>query len=103
MSQTAPAYLRPARAARRWPNDGTPPHPAKVVRSIVRGTASRSRPGQRIHLRAIRDSQGWLTTAEWIEEFIAELTADRLGAQAPNPMVEARGERAMARLSAQGW
>jgi hypothetical protein len=73
------------------------------VRSIVRGPASHARPGERIRLRAIRDSQGWLTTAEWIEEFLAALTADRLGAQAPNSMVEARAERAMASLAAEGW
>jgi hypothetical protein len=96
-------YLRPSQAAKCWPHDGRPPHPAKIVRNIVRGVALKSAPGRRRTLRAIRDSQGWLTTAEWIEEFIAALTADRLGAQVPNPMVQARGEQAMARLSAQGW
>jgi hypothetical protein len=98
-----PSYLRPAQAARLWPHNGRQPHPAKIVRSIVRGTASRARPGERLRLRAIRDSQGWLTTAEWIEEFLAALTADRLGAAAPNPLIEARAERAMANLQAQGW
>jgi hypothetical protein len=48
-------------------------------------------------------SRGWLTTVEWIEDFVAQLTADRLGGQAPNPMVEARAERATASLVAQGW
>jgi hypothetical protein len=96
-------YLRPAQAAKRWPHDGRPPHPAKIVRNIVRGVALKSRPGERKRLRAIRDSQGWLTTIEWIEQFIAELTADRLGAQAPNPMVDSRAERAIARLQGQGW
>src|SRR5689334_12369926 len=96
-------YLRPAQAAKHWPHDGRPPHPSKIVRSIVRGTASHARPGERIKLRAIRDSQGWLTTREWVEEFLSALTADRLGAQATNPLIEARAERAMASLQAQGW
>jgi hypothetical protein len=98
-----PQYLRPAQAARHWPHDGRPPHPSKIVRAIVRPKASRSRPGESIRLRAIRDGQGWLTTKEWIEEYLSALTADRLGAEAPNPMVEARAERAMANLQAEGW
>jgi len=96
-------YLRPAQAAKHWPHDGRPAHPSKIVRSIVRGTASHVRPGERIRLRAVRDSQGWMTTREWIEEFLAEVTADRLGAPAPTPTIEARAERAMASLASEGW
>jgi hypothetical protein len=99
----APTYLRPSRAARCFPHDGKPPHPSKITRLIVAGVKSKGRQDQRIKLRAIRDSRGWLTTVEWIEDFVAQLTADRLGGQASNPIVEARAERATASLVAQGW
>jgi hypothetical protein len=57
----------------------------------------------RITLRAIRDSQGWLTTSEWIDDFIAELTADRLGRPVRTASAELRAQQAMARLAASGW
>jgi hypothetical protein len=98
-----PSYLRPAQAAKHFPHDGSPPHPSKVTRLIVCGVVSKAHPGCRIRLRAIRGPQGWLTTVPWIEQFVAELTADRLGSPAPNAAVEARAERAMAALSADGW
>jgi hypothetical protein len=98
-----PSYLRPAQAAKHWPHDGRPSHPSRIVRTIVRPKPSCARPEESIRLRAIRDSQGWLTTADWIEEYVAALTADRLGPQAPNPMVEARSDQAMIRLAAAGW
>jgi hypothetical protein len=85
------------------PHEGKPPHPSKITRLIVDGVKSKRRHGQRIKLCAIRDSRGRLTTAEWIQHFIAELTADRLGSQAPNPMIEARAERATMTLLAQGF
>jgi len=95
-------FLRPAQAARIWPHNGKPPHPSKIVRAIVRGTASRQRPGTRIVLRAIRDSQGWLTTQEWVEEFLAALTLDR-GGSMEMPSSAERGQAAIARLKAGGW
>jgi hypothetical protein len=96
-------YLRPAQAAKAWPHDGKPPHPSKVVRAILRPKASRRRPGEVIRLQALRDSQGWLTTAEWIEQYLAALTADRLGTPIRSASVEARAQQARARLAASGW
>jgi hypothetical protein len=98
----SPRYLRPAEAARAWPHSAQPPHPSKVIRAIVRGKASRQRPGERIKLRAVNDGQHWLTTAEWIEEYLTAITADR-GGCAPKAAMRARGTRAIARLVAKGW
>jgi len=98
-----PIYLRPSRAARYFPHEGRPPHPSKITRLITRGTPSCQRPGERIKLRAIRDSQGWLTTEEWIDHYIAELTIDRLGAVPPMPGVEERAEQSIANLTGEGW
>jgi hypothetical protein len=67
-------FLRPAQAARHFPHDGRPPHPSKITRLIIRGVISKARPGERIRLKGIRAPQGWLTTAAWVEQFIAELT-----------------------------
>ena len=97
-------FLRPVQAVRAWPHSGKPPHPSKIVRAITRGTISLQKPGERIKLRAIRDTQGWLTSAEWIEEFFAAVTTDRGG---PKPLAKtepcARAERARERLLAGGW
>jgi len=95
-------FLRPSQAARVWPHTGRPPHPSKIVRAIVRGTRSHQRPSERIKLRALRDSQGWLTTENWISEFVAALTADR-GGSAPLASVQVRAQEAMGRLRANGW
>ena len=99
----AGTYLRPAQAARHFPHDGRPPHPSKITRLIIRGVISKARPGERIRLKGIRAPQGWLTTAAWVEQYIAELTQDRLEVRAPNAAVEASAEAAMARLASQGW
>jgi hypothetical protein len=74
-------YLRPPQAVRFFPraDEDRPPHSARITRLIVHGTPSRRRPGERIRLRAIRDSKGWLTTREWIEAYVSDVTADRLG------------------------
>ncbi len=96
-------FLRPAAAARFWPNSGKPPHPSKIVRAILKPKASRKRPGEVIALRAVRDSQGWLTTEEWIQEYLEALTADRLGRPVRAPSVQMRADRARARLAAGGW
>jgi hypothetical protein len=50
----------------------------------------------------VNDGQHWLTTAEWIEEYLAAITADR-GGCAPRAALEARGKSAIARLEAKGW
>jgi hypothetical protein len=96
------SYLRPAQAARFWPHSGKPPHPSKVVRAILTGKPSRLRPGRRIKLRATNDGRSWLTTKEWIDEYLAAITADR-GGRAPSVDVQARAQRARARLAAAGW
>jgi hypothetical protein len=96
-------YLRPAKAAKYWPHAGKPPHPSKIVRAITPGTKSHKRPGEYIKLRAIRDTQGWLTTVEWIEDFLAVVTLDRGGAKPQQKLIEARAEDARARLMASGW
>jgi hypothetical protein len=71
----------PPQAARLFPRvEGEPPpHAVRITRLITEGTPSRRRPGDRIRLGAIRDSKGWLTTREWIEMYVADMTADRLG------------------------
>ncbi len=68
-------YLHPAQAGRLWPNGASP---ARVIRAILTPKKLRQRPGETIRLRAVRDSQGWLTTQEWVEDYLATLTADRL-------------------------
>jgi hypothetical protein len=93
-------FLAPAQAARLWPKRDT--HYVTVVRAIVRGVASKQRPGQRIKLRAIRDSQGWKTTSAWVEEFFHEITTDR-GGSPPRETVRDRAQRARNRLKASGF
>jgi hypothetical protein len=96
----SPRYLRPAQAARLWPNGASP---SRVIRAILTPKKLRQRPGETIRLRAVRDSQGWLTTQEWVEDYLATLTADRLGEPVGAPSVAARAQRARARLAASGW
>lgn len=99
---SAPVYLRPAQAARLLPHDGKPKHQSKIMRAILEGTKSHKRPGERIKMRAIHNGGGWLTTAEWIQDYIAAITADR-GGCAPIDGVKERAERARSRLAASGW
>ncbi len=93
-------YLTPAQAAKLWPKPGT--HFSAVIRAFVVGTKSKQHPDQRIKCRAIRDTQGWKTTAEWVDEFFAEITADR-GGVAPRASVKDRAQRARERLAASGF
>lgn len=78
---TTTCTLRPLREIARLDcsgRQGKPAHISMYLRLIKNGTALRD--GSR--LRAIRDSGGWLTSLEWLEEFRARLTADRLGEDA---------------------
>jgi hypothetical protein len=93
-------YLSPAQAAKLWPRPNT--HFSVVLRAFVTGKASKMRPGERIRCKAIRDTQGWFTTAEWVQEFFAELTRDR-GGSVPNTSVKDRAQRARERLAANGF
>lgn len=99
----APSYIGPAAAGRLFPSrDGRGLSPAAVMRSILHGTKSVRPGGERIKLRAVRTPAGWLTRAEWIEEYVEALTADRVGAP-HKASVEQRGLRARALLRARGW
>jgi hypothetical protein len=64
--------------------NGRPIHPATLTRWILDGV--RLRDGGRLRLRAARLPAGWRTTASWLDEFIAALTADRAGGPAGEPM-----------------
>jgi hypothetical protein len=97
-----PVYLRPAQAARLWPHDGKPPHPSKVLRAILTPKKLKRSPGATVSLRAVHNGQTWLTTAEWIHDYVAALTADR-GGTAPIKGITERAERARSRLAASGW
>ncbi|WP_165070846.1 hypothetical protein [Paludisphaera rhizosphaerae] len=98
-----PAYLTPAAAGRLFPSaDGRGLSPQSVMRSILRGTQSVRQATERIKLRAVRTPAGWLTTAEWVAEYVDALTADRVGAP-HKQSVEERGLKARALLRAKGW
>jgi hypothetical protein len=75
--------------------------PSAATRWIVSGAALRD--GTRLKLKAIRLPGGFRTTRQWLDEFIEALTRDRTGAPAPSELVEARAERSMMSLQAQGW
>jgi hypothetical protein len=52
-------------------------HPSAVVRWILRGTLLSS--GDRRKLQALRGPGGWLVTQEWLDSFLSDITADRMG------------------------
>jgi hypothetical protein len=60
-----------------------PPHPASITRWILRGILLRS--GERLRLIAERQPNRWVVTEAAVRDFIARLTADRLGEHAPSP------------------
>jgi hypothetical protein len=95
-------YLSASQAARLWPSDGQQHQPAKVIRAILKGKPSRRRPGESIKLRGLHDGRRWLTTMQWVEEFLSAVSTDR-GAHAPVPGLKARAQAARARLAAKGW
>ena len=76
--------LRPfAEIARSLPPSraGKPVHVSTISR--WRSPGVRRRDGSYITLRAVRLPSGWATTAEWVEEFIDAVTADKSGQSPP--------------------
>jgi hypothetical protein len=61
----------------------SPPHPASMTRWILQGILLRS--GDRLKLKAERHPNRWVVTEASVRDFIAALTADRLGEPAPPP------------------
>src|SRR5262249_30422050 len=99
-TDSASDYLTPSQAARIIPNAGRHPSPEAVIRWISKGAMSRN--GSRIKLQAIRSPKGWLTTREWISDFLTALTKDKTGAKPPH-LTQERAEAARARLVAKGF
>jgi hypothetical protein len=62
--------------------NGKPPHVATIGRWREPGVLARD--GSRIRLRCVRVPSGWMTTIQWIGEFIEAMTNDRSG-QGPTP------------------
>jgi hypothetical protein len=84
---SAPArYYGPAEVRHWYPchREGKPSHPSKVVRHIIRG--AKQKDGSRLKLKATRFPGGWGVTQEDFDQFIAALTADRMGEAAPAPL-----------------
>jgi hypothetical protein len=53
----------------------------------------RRRDGSCITLRAVRLPSGWATTAEWVEEFIAAVTAEKSGPAPPPAAIRTPARR----------
>jgi hypothetical protein len=72
-------YLTVGQVARLFPptRNGRPVHKATVTRWILDGVGLRD--GSRLRLRADRAPGGWLVEPAAVKEFLAALTADRLG------------------------
>jgi hypothetical protein len=69
-------YLAPADIARTLGN-----HPSASVRWMRRGALLSD--GRRLFLRFVRLPGGYRVKPEWLDEFLATLTADRQGESAP--------------------
>ncbi len=63
--------------------NGKPPHVATLGRWRDPGVLARD--GSRIRLRCVRLPSGWRTTIEWVNQFLAALTADRDDQGNPTP------------------
>ena len=76
-------YRSLSEATRRFPSfrNGRPVHTATTTRWIVTGV--RLRNGAILKLRANRLPGRWVTTDEWIDEFVEALTLDRGGQATP--------------------
>jgi hypothetical protein len=74
---------------------------AAVTRWIVDGAKLRG--GGRLKLRSIRLPGGFRTTEQWLNEFVAALTADRTNPMPATPAEEMGARRAGALLAASGW
>jgi hypothetical protein len=96
-----PFYISAARAGRLFPSlDGRGLSPQATIRSMTRGIRAKSREG-RIFLRFVRTAGRYLTTREWVEEFLGELTRDRAKV-IHSATVRERALRARAMLRAKG-
>jgi hypothetical protein len=102
MTSVGPNYLRLSAAARLVPHDGRPPSPATMVRWVLVGRKLGTPGGGRVRLRAVKSHRGWLTTEQWIEEFVAALSSGR-AATGRIPQVEERARAAIDRLAARGF
>jgi len=71
------AYRTLAEVARRIPpyREGRRTHVSTLTRWILRGV--RGKDSRQIRLRAVRFPGRWLTTNEWLDEFLAAVTDDR--------------------------
>ena len=56
--------------------DGRPQHPRNLRNWAVNGV--RDGTGQTVKLQAVRVGRRWLTRLEWVDEFVARLTAGPL-------------------------
>jgi hypothetical protein len=65
-------YDTPTDVARRLSN-----HPSAPIRWITRGAVLSN--GQRLKLQAVRTPGGWRIRRDWLDAFLAALTADRQG------------------------
>jgi hypothetical protein len=63
---------------------GRPVHVSTISRWRCPGV--RGRDGERITLRCLRLPSGWVTTGQWIQEFLDAVTAARSGGPAPPPV-----------------
>jgi hypothetical protein len=78
-----------------------PVHRQTLKRWIEQGI--RTSDGGRVRLRAVRFPAGWRTRDEWVEDFLASLTVDRVENANPTAMAEARARQAGSVLEASGW
>ena len=109
-------YLTPREVGEIMPpsREGKPSHPTRVIRFMKVGTKLSD--GSPLHMRAVATPAGLRTTREWVEEFLAALTADVLGdteaadpvstqpqnpAPAPTRRSPARRARDMAKVEAE--
>ncbi len=82
-----------AEAARLLPRRraGRPVHPSTVSR--WRSPGIRRRDGSSITLRCVGLPSGWMTTLEWIREFVEQITAEKSGQPAPAPALRTTAGR----------
>jgi hypothetical protein len=86
-------YRRFAEVARSLPSSraGKPVHPSTISR--WRSPGVKRQDGSRITLRAVRLPSGWVTTLEWVREFIDAVTAEKAGQAAPAPTIRTPARR----------
>jgi hypothetical protein len=102
-AQALDDYRTLSEVARRFPPNrpDKPVHRQTLKRWIEQGI--RTLDGGRVKLRAVRFPAGWRTTDEWVKDFLAALTADRVGGAKPAARDEARARQAASFLESSGW